>query len=151
MHAKFENLAKSNFDIARDCASDPSPNYNCIAWAAGKTDCPWWPTDAIKGYYWPPALPKESLDEETVENFVKAFEIEGYVVCEKPDIEIGFEKVAIYADANNHPLHAARSLANGIWSSKSGDEEDIEHQTLEALSGKQYGSPVAFLKRALNQ
>ena len=151
MPGNFENLAAANFDVVKDCTSDSTPNYNCIAWAAGKTNQPWWPTDAIKGYFWPPGLPKEQIDEETVENFVNAFKTEGYEVCADGGIEVGVEKVAIYADANRRPLHAARSLGKGVWTSKIGDEEDIEHSTLEALSGKMYGIPMAYLQRPTPQ
>lgn len=149
MPRNFENLLASNFDVVRDCASDATPGYNCIAWAAGKKDQPWWPAKTIKGYYWPSGLPREDIGEESLPNFVKAFETEGYVQCENGDIETGYEKVAIYADKSDHPLHAARSLVKGVWSSKIGDEEDIEHLTLEALSGKEYGKPAAYLKRPI--
>ncbi len=141
----FENITPQDFA----CTSDATPQYKCIAWAAGKQNEPWWPTDQIKGYFGPPGLPKEPIDQETVENFIQAFETEGYVVCNGSEIEAGFEKIAIYADANNRPLHAARSLSHGVWSSKLGDQEDIEHTTLDSIGGKQYGSPVAFLKRPL--
>ena len=147
MPSWFENLAASHFNAVLHCTSDRTLSYNCIAWAAGKTDQPWWPTTAVKGYHWPHGLPK---DEETVANFIKAFETEGYQACADGSVEQGFEKVAIYADADNNPLHAARSLPTGAWTSKIGDEEDIEHSTLEAVSGKQYGNPVAFLKRPIH-
>lgn len=146
MPGRFENLAASNFDGVLDCTSDATPSYNCIAWAAGKTNQPWWPIAVVKGYHWPSGLPK---DEETVANFTRAFETEGYEVCISSQIEPGFEKVAIYADADRNPLHAARSLPKGVWSSKIGDEEDIEHSTLEAVAGKLYGYPVVFLRRLI--
>ena len=149
MPPHFEHLAASNFDVIRDCTSDSTVNYNCIAWAVGKTDKPWWPVDVIKGYHWPLGLPVEPIGQETIENFVKAFETEKYEICTSSEIEVGFEKVVIYADANMCPLHAARSLAKGVWTSKIGDEEDIEHATVEAISGNIYGSPVVFLKRPI--
>ena len=148
MPGSFENLVASGFDCVIDCTSDSTLSYNCIAWAAGKTDEPWWPTDQIRGYFWPTGLQKESIDQETVGNFIKAFESEGYQQCSDGSIEANFEKVAIYADAAQHPLHAARSLPNGMWSSKMGDEEDIQHSTLNAIAGKLYGHPVAFLRRS---
>ncbi len=149
MPSDFENLASANFNIVTDCTSDRTVSYNCIAWAAGKTDMPWWPTDVIKGYYWPNGLPKEGIDQETVENFINAFKSLGYEICNSSEIEAFFEKIAIYADRNMRPLHAARSLPKGVWSSKMGDEEDIEHGTLDAVAGRVYGLPVAFLKRPL--
>jgi hypothetical protein len=43
--------------------------------------------------------------------------------------------------------HAARQLDNGKWTSKLGQLEDIEHESLEALSGAVYGSVVQVLKK----
>lgn len=63
-------------------------------------------------------------------------------------IEVGFEKVAIYADDNDVPTHAARSLPHGVWSSKMGDGEDIEHTTLSVVEGRNYGKAKRFLKRS---
>jgi hypothetical protein len=141
----FENISLEDFDFT----SDPTPQYNCIAWAAGKQNEPWWPTDQIKGYFWPPGLPKEPIGQETIANFISAFETEGYSLCLNGEVEEGFEKVAIYADANQIPTHAARSLRGGGWTSKLGDEEDIKHVSLESIAGNGYGSPVVFLKRPI--
>jgi hypothetical protein len=144
----FENIRPENFKCCSDRTDHlPTGGYNCIAWAAGKTDQPWWPTDEVKGYFWPPNLPKQPIDEETLDNFVKAFELEGYSVCANGEFESGFEKVAIYTNSNGRPLHAARSLPSGVWTSKMGDFEDIEHETVQVVEGKQYGTAKAFLKR----
>ena len=149
---KFENLATSGFDTFADCTSDRTyglpDNYNCIAWAAGKTNEWWWPWD-IGGYSWPKGdgLCFESPHQETVPNFVLAFKSEGYSECNDGDYEIGFEKVAIYANHRGTPTHAARSLPSGVWTSKLGAYEDIQHATAQAIGGKSYGQPVAYLKR----
>jgi hypothetical protein len=47
------------------------------------------------------------------------------------------------------PTHMARQLTSGRWTSKLGELEDIEHLTLEQLSGSDYGQAVQFLKRKL--
>ena len=140
----FENAAPRGFDAQRDCKSDRDPNYNCIAWAAGDQSTPWWPTaDPLAPYYWP-----FLNDEETLDNFVRAFEILGYEDCTPNDsIEDGFEKIAVYADAQDVPTHAAKTLPRGVWSSKLGDYEDIEHATLGILSGRGYGEAKRFLKK----
>lgn len=141
---KFENIAPLDFE----CSSDRTPRYNCIAWAAGKTDNFWWPLD-IGGYYWPDGLPREPLEEETVENFIRAFATEGYRVCDDANTEKGFEKVVIYVSPAGRPLHAARSLEKGVWTSKLGSLEDIEHATLQCIEGREYGRAMTFLKRPL--
>ncbi|MEO5774348.1 MAG: hypothetical protein ABIQ32_09565 [Sphingomicrobium sp.] len=98
----------------------------------------WWP-----GVFWPKSVGKQ----ETRENFVKAFGTKGYRVCDGPDPEEGYEKIALY-ELDGVPTHAAKLLPDGRWSSKLGSSNDIAH-TLEALNGDQYGEPVLFLKRAL--
>jgi hypothetical protein len=141
----FENAVQGGFDIIRDCQSDRTPRYNCIAWAAGDDNRPWWPRDdPLAPYYWP------FLDgDETLDNFVRAFESLGYTEC-TPDgsIEDGVEKIAIYADALDVPQHAAKSLPNGMWTSKMGNGEDIEHATLGIVAGREYGQPKRFLKKS---
>ena len=143
IETRFERLRPGDYRGT----SFPTSNYNCIAWALGKTDNPWWPTDEIAGYVWPDGLPKEPLEQESLANFIRAFETEGYLVCDDDEFEIGFEKVAIYVGKTGNPLHAARSTENGKWTSKIGDEEDIEHATLESLEGSLHGEVKAFLKR----
>ena len=55
--------------------------------------------------------------------------------CESGDLEVGFEKVAIYAQADGAPTHAARQLPDGTWTSKLGQEVDIGHTDLQGVSG----------------
>ncbi|HKI32026.1 MAG TPA: hypothetical protein VKA46_09160 [Gemmataceae bacterium] len=126
--------------------------YNCIAYAAGETDVPWWPVESgTEGVFWPDEAPRE----ETVEAFVAAFGTRKYVPCDSPELEEGFEKIALYVDDAGTPTHAARQLpASGIWTSKLGDWEDIEHKTLNSLESEAkdnpaYGKAVKFLKRPI--
>jgi hypothetical protein len=145
--AHFENISPKDFD----CSSDPEDDYNCIAWAAGRTDRPWWPT-IVAPYFWPDGLPREPIHEaETLENFIAAFQMQGYKVCRSGNFHYRYEKVAIYINDKHRPTHAARLLATGVWSSKLGDEEDIEHGTLECIQGKAYGKVAVFLKRKLHR
>ena len=141
----FSNLAASDFK----CASDPDDDYNCIAWAVGKTDRPWWPT-LYAPYFWPNGLPKypEHM-AETLEHFTKVFEMQGYRLCRSSRFSRRYEKIAIYvSDTTRRATHAARTLPNGKWSSKMGyQDEDIEHLNLECIQGSSYGTPKAILKR----
>ncbi len=41
-----------------------------------------------------------------------------------------------------------RSIESGMWTSKLGKSEDIEHKTLEGLEGEEYGTIECILKRA---
>jgi hypothetical protein len=135
----FPNLAPTGYDVT----SPADGVYNCIAWAAGVTDAWWWP-DPMDLTAWPAAARRE----ETIPAFVEAFETLGFVPCAADALEIGFEKIALYALAEV-PRHAARQLPNGRWTSKLGELEDIEH-TLEGLVGDWYGSVVQILKRPLS-
>ena len=51
--------------------------------------------------------------------------------------QIGVRKVVLYADGNEW-THAARQLPSGRWTSKLGDYEDIEHDTLDGFE-EHYG------------
>ncbi len=46
-------------------------------------------------------------------------------------------------------MHVARQLKEGMWTSKLGPDEDIEHNTLDALEGELYGAVTQVLKRPL--
>jgi hypothetical protein len=142
----FKNIRPDNFKCSSDRTEDIVEKYNCIAWAAGKKDNWWWPRNTA-GYYWPVGLPREPLNKETIENFLKAFETEGYERCNDGKFENGFEKIALYVDNNNVPKHAARSLPNGAWTSKMGDFEDVEHESPQVVEGHGYGTAKNFLRR----
>lgn len=115
--------------------------YNCIAWAASDPAHWWWPVREPR-YAWPLDAPAE----ETLSAFTIAFESLGYRRCETAEHEVGFEKVAVYANANGTPTHAARQLRSGRWTSKLGPHVDIEHE-IGALEGDEYGKVGLIMKR----
>jgi hypothetical protein len=119
--------------------------YNCIAYAAGDAANWWWPFPAdVKEVFWPAGVARA----ETVAAFRDAFASRGFVQCAGQDAEPGFEKIALFADKNDFPLHAARQLPSGRWTSKLGELEDIEHG-LRDLEGDAYGTVVLIMKRPL--
>lgn len=132
----FPNLLISGYSITSPATSE----YNCIAWAADDTEACWWPDPFDLGY-WPSAIPRK----ETLDAFIKAYELSGYVTCQDTRHEKGFEKIAIYVDSNGKPTHAARQLSSGKWTSKLGELEDIEHNSLDSLA--EYGTVAVFMKR----
>jgi hypothetical protein len=143
--AWFPNLKRDQYRVT----SNETALYNCIAHAAEKYDAWWWPED-YEGVEWP-----IMTQEETLECFIEAFRAQGYTQCETNDsgMEDGFLKVAIYVDQNGSPSHAARQLESGRWTSKLGEWEDIEHDTLDALEdcsglGLAYGKVATVMKRA---
>lgn len=122
--------------------SEQTKSYNCFAWAAGQTDFRWEP-DPYGMYYWPPSAPRAL----TLDAFVNAYREIGYELCQSDNLEVGFEKIAIYASEASVPTHVARQLLDGKWTSKLGDFEDITHNTLNALNGPLYGEARLFMKR----
>lgn len=134
----FPNLTDSKWVIT----SPEDYRYNCIAWAAGDTRN-WWQPSTQKGFYWP-----HDNKQPTLESYIKTFTIHGYSPCESDESEEGYEKVALYVDEFGMPSHAARQKESGAWTSKLGELEDVEHDTLHALEGDTgYGKVARILKR----
>jgi hypothetical protein len=128
-------------------SSPVSRDYNCIAWAAGDTSRWWWPTNDPDNDvpYWPAGVARE----ETVAAFIAVFATLGYRVGDSETWEPGFDKVALFADAQGIPTHAARQLPQGRWTSKLGLSEDIEHD-LHDVSGAIYGVVVRVWRRPIS-
>ena len=133
LEALFPGLRRAPYAVT----SPASPDYNCVAWAAGDETAWWWP-DAMGAYYWPVGIPREA----SLGAFVEAYRSQRYEVCDGPHFEAGYEKIALYADASGNPTHAARQRPDGSWTSKLGGLEDIAHSMLDSLSGTAYGRPV---------
>ncbi len=134
----FPNLISSNYVIT----SPATPEYNCIAWAAGDAE-KWWEPDSQNLYCWPPRAPRQY----TLEAYVYVYELLGFALCDDFVHEEGFEKIVLYADSNRRPTHATRQLIFGGWTSKLGQLEDIKHSTLDSLTGYYYGSIAVIMKR----
>lgn len=125
--------------------SPDTTDYNCVAWAAEDDETWWWP-DAQHEEYWPPGVPRE----ETIEAFQQAFSTLGYEICQDDVLEEGFQKIAIYVNSSKVPTHVARQLPNGQWTSKLGQDEDIEHNNLQGLTGQPgYGEVACIMKKAI--
>lgn len=142
METKFPKLAVAGYVKTSDETGYPprEGSYSCIAWAAGDTNHFWWPQPDVDWPFW-------TARKESIPAFVGAFRWLGYVRCKSSRLELGFEKVALYADGNS-PKHMARQLPDGTWTSKCGGAEDITHFTLDALESKgQYGAPVLYMRR----
>lgn len=133
----FPKLKNKDYKLA----SKKNRYYNCIAWAFECNTLWWWPDKKYIGFW-----PKQIKREVTLAAFIKAFETQGYSICENSDYEIGFQKIAIFIKENNIPTHTARQLDNGKWTSKIGELEDIEHNLFD-LIGNQYGKIGVIMKR----
>jgi hypothetical protein len=130
----FPRLTAENHRIT----SPATPDYNCIAWAAGDTEHWWQP-----GLFWPTTVADDDFGIGVLE---QAYRNLGYEECADGDLESGFEKAALYGSFLFY-THAARQLADGKWTSKLGRSEDIEHDTPDDIAGGIYGEVVLFMKR----
>lgn len=140
IEADFPNLKASPWSITSPIADKP----NCIGWALHDSNQFWDPDMiGVRGYYWPPGVPRDW----TRSSLKAVFEIFGYQVCDDSELEPGWEKVAIYIDEDRTPSHAAVQKESGMWSSKLGVYEDIEHPTLASLESDAYGTVDCILKR----
>ena len=116
-----------------------SKDYNCIAFAAGDTE-QWW--DHTEQGYWPPEVERS----HTLEALTAVFRTLGFVVTDDPDLESGYEKIALYADSEGY-THAALQMLDGKWRSKMGDLELIEHRAPASLNGGRYGNAEVYMRR----
>jgi hypothetical protein len=125
--AAFPNLVNP----ASKKTSDQSSNYNCIAWAFGDDRKNWWPNNL--GYHWP----LNAIGKTDLQAFEEWFARDGWEECADRLVEVGYEKIALYA-LSNKPTHAARLLDSGLWTSKLGQHIDLCHD-LNELDGPKYG------------
>lgn len=116
-------------------------DQNCVPHALGEKEQWWWP-GTERYHYWPSDIERA----ETLSAFEAAIGTKGYLRCDSPDLEEGYEKVAVYA-LGQIPQHVALQLQSGTWSSKLGELIDIEHAELHDLAGPCYGLPVLFMRR----
>lgn len=123
--------------------SDPTLDYNCLAWALNDF-ARWWEPDPFNLFYWPAGV-KRSYD---LKNYTQVCKDHGYTVCKNGNLETGFEKLVIYTDGQNF-THIARQLPDGQWTSKLGELDDITH-SLDGFRGSHYGRPAIYLKRKIS-
>lgn len=126
--------------------SPKDASYNCVAFAAGDTKRKWDPGKLPEpGYYWPVTALHE--DNDDIAALKRAFAALGFEDCADGELEVGFQKVALYAIHEDDWLHAAIQESNGEWSSKLGAGYDIRHKSPQCVEGPAYGRVVAYMKR----
>jgi hypothetical protein len=129
-------------------SSEPSIEYNCIAWALGFNHIWMWPSE---NYAWPRPTPSIV----TIQEFIEIFALFGYEQCNTEIYESGYDKIALYVTFDEQPQHAARQRGtDGIWESKLGSGIDITHDFCGHLPDKpphgpcsSYGGAKYFFKR----
>ncbi len=135
---EFPNAEKEPFLVT----SPSSGIYNCIAWALELQHAFLWPGISSR-YEWSPNLPRKN----NLVVFLQFFQEHGFESCDDGELEMGFQKIALFA-IDKKTTHAARQLPNGFWTSKIGGWVDVQH-TLRAMEGGMYGDVAMFLKRKI--
>ena len=127
--------------------SPPSEAYNCIAWVLGEVDRNWDPEPNSEGY-WPVTVPRDVSQASMEALFSQA----GFEPCDDGALIPDTEKIALFAIGGEF-THVAKQTVEGRWSSKLGEDCDIEHE-LNALSSPRsafplwrYGEVVALMQR----
>lgn len=145
LELRFPGLRGSKWKIT----SRATLRYNCLAWAIGESHRRW---DGSDGY-WPNTISRDT----GIVTLVKAYITKGFTVCQADGTTYDprFDKIVLYdktvlyqgSVVEHQGAHAARLMPNGMWSSKIGDWEDIEHPTPESLMGVRYGDPLIYMRR----
>ncbi len=135
--------------------SEADHQYNCLSWSAKRTKkYRFEPKPIEKWDRWP----KDLRDDYSLESFIMLFENLGYHRCSLTDtgFELFYKKVVIYAqfgiygDQRWEFTHVADEIHAGVWTSKLGPDEDIQHntpQSLEGNCGDEYGKIYQVLKK----
>lgn len=148
LHRWHPNLAKGKWRIT----SPTDYSYQCIAWAASRIDRKMWPHE--DHWWFSNCSLVQSANEATVDHFVEGLSMLGYRRCQGRSFEIGYQKLAIYANKQGVTHIARQQLLGRGWLSKLGDWEDIIHSDLEVIAGEtepaaeQYGQVVQILRRS---
>lgn len=127
--------------------SGATPDYNCIAWAAGDR-YNWWEPARLDAFW-----PDEAPPDMAIASLEAVFAWLGYRRCRSRCVERGYEKVALYVNAKGEWTHAARQRPNGEWSSKLGRGHDVHHATARCLENEDpsdpdhYGRVHCYMKR----
>lgn len=133
---EFPRLTAANHRVT----SPATPNYNCVAWAAGDTGHWWQP-----GSYWPV---ERSAHDFGVDVLEAAFASLRFERCAEDSLQPGIEKVALF-ELSPFYTHAARQLPDGKWTSKLGRDVDIEHDAPVDVGGGVYGEAVLLMQRVI--
>jgi hypothetical protein len=142
IESDFTKLTAEKWEVS----SAIDDGYNCIAFAVHDTQQFWDPSMVgVRGYYWPPGIPRDWR----VTTLIKLYEIHGFRKCDSLTLEKEFEKIVIYSTSSDAGTHAARQKRSGVWTSKLGSCEDIEHESAEGLEGITYGNVTVIMKRRL--
>ncbi len=129
--------------------SPQTTDYNCIGWALGDTGRALVVAVHELRVILACRVSSRSLEVET---FITLFESQGFERCEIEGAEAGFEKIALFVE-DAYFTHVARQLPSGRWTSKLGNDVDIEHELRDLTRRRssfplyRYGAVVGVMRR----
>lgn len=139
LEIKLPKIKEAGYKVT----SPESRRYNCIAWSIGRVDIWIWP---VPQFFWPLNIEKNLK----LSTFIDFYQMFGYIISENEKLEEGYEKIAIYINPERDIVtHAARQTESGKWTSKLGPYKDIEHNSLDSLTGPDYGIVAIIMKRKI--
>jgi hypothetical protein len=139
---RYPNLRAHGYTVTSEETLHNNVRYNCVAWAALGDTKKWWQAEPEPDYFWPTGI----LDDGSFQSYVQLNAALGYEPCQGPELEILYEKIALFADSNGDFTHVSYQLFLG-WTSKLGGWQDIKHKTLTAMEGGLYGDVRMLMKR----
>ena len=114
-------------------ASQATPRYNCLGFAA-RDERHWWQAERNGGrFYWPPNLARIT----TINSVTQIFIARGFQLTDNHNVEPEYEKVAIYASLEDFEFTHIAWSDGLVWKSKLGSGQDIDHYSLYVLEGDQ--------------
>jgi hypothetical protein len=136
--------------------SDPTIDYNSLAYAFGEKGRAWHPLQ-LGSYYWPIGVTRD----QSLQSHIEIFEQGGYksipdnqIRAETIEAEISqlrlLEKnfktiVAIYVNLCNQVTLVSWYSLEGKWTSKLVDREDVLHKSYRCLEGSTFGNVVQWM------
>jgi hypothetical protein len=136
LEREFPNIGRSG--VFRP-TSPIDPRYNCIAYAAGRTDVWYWPGSIG----WPHELPSKINCASLQSLFTDLLDFE---ITTDDKFEVGYKKVCLFKDQSSMPTHASFLVEKGVWKSKFGRFINALH-SLSDLEEGAYGEPYVFLRK----
>ena len=129
------------------CITSPATrDYNCLAWALSSKNMWMWPDENPDedDYCWPDGVAYNTRQE----TFIEAYKNEGFELSDSAELEEGYEKIALYGYWG-FAFHASRQLPTGLWTSKLGPGQDIQHGTPQSIEGNHFGHVFCYMKRKI--
>jgi hypothetical protein len=145
----MEDMHRSLLSDGYCVSSKRDKNYNCVTYAVDGDIARWWEPSDEPGFYWPLPITGDYDTDYAFEQYVKAFEHEGFSECPDGALEPGFQKIALFQHEDEKFGHVTRQQRNGKWECKMGPFEDLKHRSIDKNKPCSYGTLKMFMNRRI--